>query len=241
MTTEDHSTRWRLFDDESTYIDRFGLLLAIASLAVITLSLVDLRSGGSSLREGIGQILVSLFVGATLVVANRASGVGLRYRRLSDVLVVIVIAATLVYVLAVELSGETFSTAANPSIVWVVLSLIAPVLVVRRLFKHRRVNAQTLAGAISAYLLIALAFCFAYLTVDGFVEGGFFGSDEPTTNFMYFSLVTITTLGYGDLSAAEPFGRLLTTMEAVIGQVYLVTIVAMIVGLMVSQRGASVD
>ena len=53
---------------------------------------------------------------------------------------------------------------------------------------------------------------------------------------MYFSLVTITTLGYGDLSAAEPFGRLLTTVEAVVGQVYLVTFVGMIVGLIVGQQ-----
>jgi hypothetical protein len=58
---------------------------------------------------------------------------------------------------------------------------------------------------------------------------------------MYFSLVTITTLGYGDLAAVEPLGRLLTTIEAVIGQVYLVTFVAMIVGLMVEQRQRRTD
>ena len=53
---------------------------------------------------------------------------------------------------------------------------------------------------------------------------------------MYFSLTSITTLGYGDLAAVSPAGRLLATTEAVIGQVYLVTFVAMIVGLIVEQR-----
>ena len=48
---------------------------------------------------------------------------------------------------------------------------------------------------------------------------------------MYFSLVTITTLGYGDLAAAEPFGRYLSTAEAVIGTVFLVTFVARLVAL----------
>jgi voltage-gated potassium channel Kch len=48
---------------------------------------------------------------------------------------------------------------------------------------------------------------------------------------MYFSLSTITTVGYGDLTAITPFARLIATAEAVSGQVYLVTFVAMLVGL----------
>jgi hypothetical protein len=48
---------------------------------------------------------------------------------------------------------------------------------------------------------------------------------------MYFSLSTITTVGYGDLTAITPFARLVATAEAVSGQVYLVTFVAMLVGL----------
>ena len=53
---------------------------------------------------------------------------------------------------------------------------------------------------------------------------------------MYFSLSTITTTGYGDLTAASPFGRLLAMAEAVTGQVYLVTFVAMLVGLFAANR-----
>ncbi len=239
MTNEGRSKRTPLFDDKSSYVDRFGLLLIVTVFAVITLSLVDLRTTQNDLRAEIGQIVVSVFVGATLLLALRSSGVGRRFQMVADIVIVVGIVLTIVYVAFTEFSGSPAPASRTPSAVWVLLSLLAPVVVVRRLVHHERATAQTLAGAVSAYLLIALAFNFAFLTVDAFANTPFFGSEEPTTSFMYFSLVTITTLGYGDLSAVEPFGRLLTTMEAVVGQVYLVTFVGMIVGLLVSQRESS--
>ena len=106
---------------------------------------------------------------------------------------------------------------------------------------HRKVTSSTLAGAIAAYLLIATAYFFAFLTVGGW-QGTFFASpDEVSSSYMYFSLTTITTVGYGDLTAQTHLGRLLANSEAVVGQVYLVTFVAMIVGLRAQEwrgRGA---
>lgn len=58
---------------------------------------------------------------------------------------------------------------------------------------------------------------------------------------MYYSLTTITTLGYGDLATTHPLGRLLSASEALIGQVYLITFVAMIVGWLVSQPQQHVE
>jgi hypothetical protein len=111
------------------------------------------------------------------------------------------------------------------------LSVVAPVIVVLRLVQHRNVTMATMYGAIAAYLLIAVAYFFIFLTVYGW-QGQFFDSkDEPSSSYMYFSLTTITTVGYGDLTAQTHLGRLLATSEAVVGQVYLVTFVAMIVGL----------
>lgn len=88
-----------------------------------------------------------------------------------------------------------------------------------------------LAGAISAYLLIAFTFTFAFLTVNSYESGDFFGRAEPTTSFMYFSLTSITTVGYGDLTATTDLGRLLATSEAVICRIFLVTLVAALVAL----------
>ncbi len=228
--------QWRLFDDYPGYVDRFGLLLIVTSIAVVTMSLVDLRASREGIGAEIAQIAVSVFVGATLLLALRASGVGRRFRILADILISVVILTTILVVIFTETSQSTFEGLGNPSLVWVVLTLMTPVLVVRRLIHHDHASAKTLAGALSAYMLIALAFAFAFLAVDAASTTPFFGAEEPTTSYMYYSLVTITTLGYGDLSAVEPFGRLLSTIEAVIGQVYLVTFVAMIVGLLVGQR-----
>jgi hypothetical protein len=128
----------------------------------------------------------------------------------------------------------------RPSLLWVVIAMVTPVAVVRRLLQHRHVTAETLAGAVAAYLVVALAFCYVFHAVDGYWDGGFFGDpDVASHEFMYFSLVTITTLGYGDLAPAAPAGRLLAATEAVIGQVYLVTFVALLVGLMIQQRDRS--
>ena len=94
------------------------------------------------------------------------------------------------------------------------------------------VTTRTLQGAISAYLLIPVAFQFVFHTVDALLPGGFFGSPKPPTAFMYFSLTTVTTVGYGDLAPASDVGRLLATVEALLGQVFLVTFVALLVGLL---------
>ena len=66
----------------------------------------------------------------------------------------------------------------------------------------------------------------------------FFSQPEPTTSYMYFSLTTITTTGYGDFTSSTEFGRLLSMAEAVIGQVYLVTFVALLVGLFAANFNA---
>lgn len=229
--------KWNPFDDEERYVDRFGLLLVVTTLAVVVLSLVDLSRGPEDLASDLGLLIVSVFVGATLLLSLRASGVTRRYRLIADIAIGVgVLATSLLVLLDIFADGDPRDVGpSTPNIVWIFLATIAPIVVVRRLVHHQRASGKTLLGAVSAYLLIALAFNFGFLALDAFGEP-FFGQEEPTTSFMYFSLVTITTLGYGDLAAAEPLARLLTTIEAVIGQVYLVTFVAMIVGLMVEQR-----
>jgi hypothetical protein len=239
MVVVTHETgRWRLFDDTSRDVDRFGLLLFIGGLAVVTLSLVDLKGVSRDWQAEIGTILVSLFVGATLLLSLRASGVTRRFRVIAATVVGVGVFATIAAVLLERSStgSQDLADLAASSVAWVVLSVGAPVVVVRRLIHHQRATRTTLLGAVSAYLLIAMAFNFVFLTLNAYGSSPFFGAEEPTTSFMYYSLVTITTLGFGDLAAAEPLGRMLSTFEAVIGQVYLVTFVAMIVGLMVGQR-----
>ena len=184
--------------------------------------------------------LVTLFVGSTLLIALRASGVRGPWRRTADVVIGLGMIGTIALVAGHIVSDAPIERSSGiPGLPWVIVSLAAPLIVVRRLLRHARVDLQTLLGAVSAYLLIAVAFAFIFLTVDRATVSPFFGADQPTTSFMYYSLVSLTTLGYGDLATPDNLGRLLSVVEAVAGQVYLVTFVAFVVGMLVSQRQAS--
>jgi hypothetical protein len=224
--------RHLLFDDRSRYLDRFGLVLALTVLAIVALALVDLSAPAGDLGAGLASIATSVLVGVTLLLAMRASGLRLKWRRVADVLVAVVlviIVAQIVYGLATD--AASFAREGTRPLTLVVLSALAPLVVVRRLLQHRTVTTGTLLGAVSAFLLLPIAFCYAFLTIDGLQATPFFGQTEPTTSFMYFSLTTISTVGYGDLTAVTPLARLVATAEAVSGQVYLVTFVGMLVGL----------
>jgi len=223
----------RLFDDRSRHVDRFGLLLGTTIATIVVLSLVDLDPVDNTDGTNVGNAVVTFFVVAMFMLAMRAAGVARRWRRVADVILIFGLTIT-VLLLVVGLLTDTTATGdarSRPSVIWIVLIVLLPIGVVRRILKHRRVTLSTLLGAISAYLLIAVTFDFVFLTVDAFESTPFFGQDESTASYMYFSLTTVTTLGYGDLTAQTDLGRLLATTEALIGQIFLVTLVAALVGL----------
>jgi hypothetical protein len=118
----------------------------------------------------------------------------------------------------------------------VLLAVVAPMAVIRRLVQHRVVTRGTLLGAISGYLLLPIAFFYLFIASANWMREPFFGTPQPTTTYMYFSLTTVTTTGYGDYTAQTEFGRLLAMAEALSGQIYLVTFVAMLVGLFIAGR-----
>ena len=91
---------------------------------------------------------------------------------------------------------------------------------------------RTMFGVLCVYLLIGTAFAFAYSTIAAFDDGSFFAqiSGRDQSDFLYFSFTTMTTTGFGDLTAAHDLGRSLAITEALFGQIYLVTVVALIVG-----------
>ena len=228
----------RIFDDEGRHLDRFGLLLLLTIASVTVLSLVDLDDPTSSVASGVGWLLVTMIVGATLVLAARASGLARRPRIIIEVAIAVSIAGASLVAIAGALGGDAFSAFSGfrLSIVWVVMEFAAPLLVLRRIMVHDRVSRATLFGAVSTFLLIALSFNYAFLAVESWTSSPFFGVVESTSTFMYFSLVTITTLGYGDVAPVGDFGRYLSTVEAVIGQVFLVMIVARLVALYGTDR-----
>ena len=94
------------------------------------------------------------------------------------------------------------------------------------------VNAQSVLGAISIYVLLGVVFVFVYGAAAFLGSGPFFaqGTDGTVALRLYFSYVTLATLGYGDYTAAGDFGHAISVVEAMTGQLYLVTVLALLVG-----------
>jgi len=235
-----------LFGGESRMLDRFGWVLLLSTVSVVGLALVDISGPEGSvtrLARELGSLVAAVTVGASLLIAMRASGVNPRRQRALDIIVGVTIVGYAITVLAdiTVAAGADQRNGVSGAIA--LLSVVAPVIVVLRLVQHRNVTMATMYGAIAAYLLIAVAYFYLFLAV-GRSSIGFFSTAQASTSYMYFSLTTITTVGYGDLTAVTKVGRLLATSEAVIGQVYLVTFVAFIVSLGASswrQRLDAVD
>ncbi|HTZ25481.1 MAG TPA: potassium channel family protein [Streptosporangiaceae bacterium] len=109
--------------------------------------------------------------------------------------------------------------------------LLTAVLIVRRVLARPTVTMQSIYGALSAYLIIGLMFAAFYAAIERLGGGPFFAHHQPanTQTFQYFSFTTLTTLGYGDFTAAGNSGRALAVIEALTGQVFLATLVARLV------------
>ena len=101
----------------------------------------------------------------------------------------------------------------------------------RRVLSQRRVNMEMLMGALCVYFLIGLMFSNVYLAIDAFSAEPLFGRVVPRSDFSYFSFITLTTVGYGDITATIDIGRRVAVIEAMTGQVFLATAVARLVSL----------
>jgi hypothetical protein len=108
-------------------------------------------------------------------------------------------------------------------------------LIARHVFSSTRVTVHRVRGAILLYLNVAALFAIAYGALEQLVPGAFQmvkqAGEAPTAAFTYFSLTTITTVGYGDITPLHPLARSLATLEAVFGQLFPATLLARLVAL----------
>lgn len=122
---------------------------------------------------------------------------------------------------------------------WVIAIVLATFTSLRHALGRGRVNAERILAALDAYLLAALLFGVAYSTLERLWPGSF-SSAMPggfgLSRAIYFSIVTIATLGYGDVVPASEPARGLTMVEGVAGQMYLAVLVARLVSLYSQQR-----
>ena len=114
------------------------------------------------------------------------------------------------------------------------------VLIVRFLFRQRTVTHDTVAASLCGYILIGVCWAMIYSLIGKLQPDSFntsmgqgdvrFGGRGTVTS-LYFSLVTLTTLGFGDITPASNIARMLTVVQALVGQIYLVVLIARLVGL----------
>ena len=125
------------------------------------------------------------------------------------------------------------------------LVLLAPAAIILGIVRQARaagvITVRTMFGVLCVYLLIGSAFAFGYGVISAVGDGDFFAeiSGGDHAEFLYFSFATLTTTGFGDLTAAGNLGRSLAISEALIGQIYLVTVVALIVANLGAARAGS--
>ena len=102
---------------------------------------------------------------------------------------------------------------------------------VRDLLRTRGVSAQRFAGVLVIYLLAGMMFAFAYAAIDAVDAGAVVANSgaATTSDALYFSFVTLCTVGYGDILPVSDIARTFAVVEMLIGQIYLVTIVSLIV------------
>jgi hypothetical protein len=120
-----------------------------------------------------------------------------------------------------------------------VLAIAGAVAVLHRIGGKLRIDATTVYGAMSVYLLIGLSYGYLYQLIALTESHPFFAGNHGTlypVDYIYFSFITITTVGYGDFTPAGRVGEMIAASEAVIGQLYLVSVVGLVVGNFGRQR-----
>jgi len=198
--------------------DEYGLALVLILATIVTIAIVG--------SLPIGQLFAAALSGGTLLFILHTSQAPRRTIRVATALVILALAGTTVGVVAQN--GFADGTAYGLMIGFI--AVVSPIIIGGRIIRHETITLRTVAGALCLYLLVGLFFATIYGLVSQ-VQGSFFvQTDQPdSTDFIYFSFITMTTTGYGDFTAAQPLGRMLAVTEALFGQLYLVSAVALLI------------
>jgi hypothetical protein len=199
--------------------DAFGLVLASVLVTYVLASLLANR--------GWGAVVLCLATSATSVIALTSAHARPRLVRSA-----LWLAGATILLAAIGAAGGRFWLNVA-TVVQVGLLTVAMGAVLQRVVTADRVGSRTILGALSVYAVLGILFTFIYGFVERVQGGAFFeGHPHPAGgDFLFFSYTTLTTTGYGNLVPGGQPGRMISGLEMMIGQIFLVTLVAGLVSL----------
>jgi hypothetical protein len=205
---------------------RYGGVLVLLSFTFVVMA--------AGPPDGYTRIVTVLLQGLTLMAALLASRVSRRLFRLAALVTVVSLVAAVASVVidnGKEPNGAFF-------LLNVLLVATVPVVIARALWRRPVIDVHTVMGAVCIYVLLGMMFAFVYAAIDAMSSGQFFvqTAHATTPDFLYFSFITQTTVGYGDFTAKGDLGRALAVLEALGGQLYLVTVIAVLVSRLSTRR-----
>ena len=196
--------------------------------------LLTIAAGPLFASMGYGTDLIELFLAANLV----AAVIPVRRRSGRRLLLGILIAALVIRIATGWLNQATLAVASL--MILTVIALIAAGIALRFAFSARSVDRQHVDAALSAYLLAGVFFGSFYWVLEQIQPGTFtFAGDFSRTSAMYFSFVTLATLGYGDIVPRSDVARGLAIVEGVGGQLFLAVLIARLVSLYARRKEAN--
>jgi len=210
-------------------VDRYGIALGLIALTIV----VDFSLAGSTSGAVLGVVLG----GGTLLFVLTTSDASPRVVAASRVFVGIVVAVAILAML----TGESARAQGLIPLAGGALALVAPLAIINRLRRHTTITSHTVFGALCLYLLSGLFFAYVYALAN-VVSGPTFAESSAAglPDTVYFSFVTLATVGFGDLTPGSDVARMLAVTEGIGGQLYLVTAIAVLVGHLGSTRSAAV-
>ncbi len=217
----------RMLESEGSH--RYGIVLAVALSAVLFLIIAP----ETSWSRAVGL----LFAGGMLLVVIATSRGPVRLRERAGVALIV---ATVVLVTGVAFEWVPAPVGTAVSAVLILTTLVQLVRGLIVLLGRRGVTVQAVAGALAVYLLLGIVFSFAITTMAKIDGGAYFaqGTDGSESERVYFSFTSMTTTGFGDFTPAQRGGRAVAVLEMLIGQIYLVTIISLLVGNLRRRREA---
>jgi hypothetical protein len=208
---------------------------------LLLLLIVTFIFNGSVTRQTRWHSLVLVLLESlTILLALVAS----RSKRFTVNLAIVVCSAAFASALC-ELIFNWHVFLAATSLLNVLLVVVAPIAVIKGIMRRRVVDFRTVLAALCLYVMFGMLFSAVFAAFQSVTDQQFFvqTAHGSPSDFSYFSFITLTTVGYGDLTAAQPTGRTVAAFEAMFGQLYLVSVVAVLVSNMgpIFSKNAATD